>query len=701
MQLTIRVAKSAGFCFGVSRAVGMVEGMLDRGERVCTLGPVIHNPRLVAELGARGAAVVDMPEQVPPGTAAVIRSHGVPRETYDRLRDAGVRVADATCPFVAKIHRIVADPAYEAVLIAGDPRHPEVEGIRGHCAVPSFVFSDRRELRQILAEHPALRTQKLAVVAQTTFHAELWTECSEFLKKVYTNAIIFDTICSATSVRQREAKELATESDFMVVVGGRQSSNTRKLYAVCAEICPSVLVEGADELPLDKLRRAGRIGVTAGASTPARIIKEVLNTMSGLDNDNNDNMEGEDLDFAAALEKSFKILTPDERVRGTVMSISPNEVEVDLGTKHAGYIPLSELTDDPSVKPDQMCKVGDEIDLVVLRVNDQDGTVMLSKKRVDAFKSWDKIVEAHENNVTVDGVVTNVIKGGLIASVHGVKVFIPASQSGVPRNGDLEVLLRKPAQMKIIEINEGRRRAVGSIRAVQREARKALAEKFWQTVKIGDEFTGKVKSLTSYGAFVDLGGVDGMVHVSELSWSRIKSPADVLSVGDTVNVYVKDLNMDTQKISLGYKDKGENPWNVFVRDYAPGEVIQVKIVSFMPFGAFAQIIPGVDGLIHISQIADHRVAKPQDELTMGEMVKVKITDIDTERKRISLSIREAEGDPLNGPTAEEEIAREKADNERIKEEEAVHKAEEARQAETEEAKAEEPEADEKDDKTEE
>ncbi len=673
--MIIRVARSAGFCFGVSRAVGMVEDMLDRGEKVCTLGPVIHNPRLVAELDARGARVVDAPEQVPPGTAAVIRSHGVPREIYDRLQAVGCRAVDATCPFVAKIHRIVADPSHNVVLIAGDPSHPEVEGIRGHSAAPSFVFSNMQELNQMVAEHPEWRQKKLAAVAQTTFHAELWAECSEFLKKVYTNAIIFDTICSATSVRQREAKELATESDFMVVVGGRQSSNTRKLYAVCAEICPSVLVEGADELPLDKLRRAGRIGVTAGASTPARIIKEVLNTMSGLDNDN---MESEDLDFAAALEKSFKILTPDERVRGTVMAISPNEVEVDLGTKHAGYVPLSELTDDPSVKPDQMMKVGDEIDLVVLRVNDQDGTVMLSKKRVDAFKSWDKIVEASENSATVEGVVTNVIKGGLIASVSGVKVFIPASQSGVPRNGDLETLLHKPAQMKIIEINEGRRRAVGSIRAVQREARKALAEKFWETVKIGDEFTGKVKSLTSYGAFVDLGGVDGMVHVSELSWSRIKSPADVLSVGDTVNVYVKDLNMDTQKISLGYKDKGENPWDVFVRDYQVGAVINVKIVSFMPFGAFAQIIPGVDGLIHISQISDRRVAKPQDELTMGETVKVKITDIDTERKRISLSIREAEGEDLNGPTAEDEIAREKADNERLKEESAEEpKADEA------------------------
>ena len=637
--MTVRVAESAGFCFGVSRAVEMVERLLADGEKVCTLGQLIHNPPFVRELERRGVTVIDDPSQAPEGAVVVIRSHGVAREVYDRLRERNLRYADATCPFVAKIHRIVAEEPCDAVLIAGDPAHPEVEGIRGHCRAPVFVFGNLEELRKITEKHPELRSARIAAVSQTTFNAEEWRSCHDFMKKVYTNAIIFDTICSATSLRQREAKELASVSDRMVVIGGRQSSNTRKLYSVCAAVCPSVLVEGADELPLDRLRGAGRIGVTAGASTPARIIKEVLNTMSGLDN-----LDGEDVDFAKVLENSedsFKTISTDDRVRGVVVGISPNEVEVDLGTKHAGYIPLSELTDDPSVKPEQIVKVGDEIDLVVLRVNDQDGTVSLSKRRVDALKSWDNIVQASEDGSTVEGVVTNVIKGGVLASVEGVKVFIPASQTGVPRNGDLETLLRKPAQMKIIEINAGRKRAVGSIRAVQRELRKEAAEKFWSVVKIGDEFTGKVKSLTSYGAFVDLGGVDGMIHVSELSWTRIKSPADVLSVGDTVNVYVKDLNTETQKISLGYKDKGENPWDVFVREYKVGQIIDVKIVSFMPFGAFAQIIPGVDGLIHISQISEHRVAKPQDVLQMGDTVKVKIIEIDEERKRISLSMREA------------------------------------------------------------
>lgn len=371
--------------------------------------------------------------------------------------------------------------------------------------------------------------------------------------------------------------------------------------------------------------------------------------MSGIDN-----IEAEDVDFAAALEKSFKTISTDERVRGTVAAISPNEVQVDLGTKHAGYIPLSELTDDPSLKPEQIVKVGDEIDLVVLRVNDQDGTVMLSKKKVDAFKSWDEIVKANEEETTVTGVVTDVIKGGVLASVTGVRVFIPASQTGVPKDGQLETLLHQQVKFKIIEINRNRRRAVGSIRAVQRDARKAAAEKFWSDVEIGKEYTGTVKSMTSYGAFIDLGGVDGMVHVSELSWSRIKHPNEVLKIGQEIRVIVKDINTETKKVSLTYADKGEDPWNKFLREFKTGDIINAEIVSFMPFGSFAQIIPGVDGLIHISQIAEKRIARPQDVLEIGQIVKVKIIEINEEKKRISLSIREALG--------EEETAEETSEN---------------------------------------
>jgi ribosomal protein S1/(E)-4-hydroxy-3-methyl-but-2-enyl pyrophosphate reductase len=635
--MEITLAKSAGFCFGVSRAVKLVEELMERGEKVYMLGPLIHNPAFVSGLERRGARVIDAPSQAPQGAYVVIRSHGVGPEVISEINSRGLRCCDATCPNVARIHRIAADAAASGapLIIGGDPDHPEVQGIRGFAGV-SYVFRNRQELEKITSEHPEIRETEPVFVAQTTFNAEEWDICREFTRKVYTKAIIFDTICSATSIRQQEARKLAKNSDIMIVVGGRQSSNTQKLTSICSEFCPSFLVEGADNLPAELLKHAARVGVTAGASTPVCIIKEVLNTMSGLDN-----VEAEDVDFAAALEQSIKTLRTDERVKGVVAAVEPNEIQVDLGTKHAGYVPLSELTDDPSLKPDQIVKVGDEIDLLVLRVNDQDGTVMLSKKRVDAMHNWDVIVKASEDNTTLSGVVTDAIKGGLLVSVGGVKLFVPASLSGVPRGGELDSMLRQNVNLKVIEINEDRRRAVGSIRAVAREERKALADKFWDEVEVGSEYTGTVKSMTSYGAFVDLGGVDGMIHVSELSWSHIKNPAEVLSIGQKVEVAVKNVDREKKKVSLSYKGKGEDPWFKFVRDYAVGDIIDVKIVSFMPFGSFAQIIPGVDGLIHISQISDARIARPQDALEMGQTVKVKIIDIDTDRRRISLSMKEA------------------------------------------------------------
>ena len=638
ITMKIELAKSAGFCFGVSRAVDMIDDLLDKGETVRTLGPVIHNPRFVKELESRGAAVIGSAAAAPSGSVVVIRSHGVAPEVFGEISALGLRCCDATCPYVTKIHKIVAEYSSggAAVLIAGDPAHPEVGGIKGHCAGDVFIFRNIEELIRLTDENPSLLQRKLIAVSQTTFNADEWRTCYNIIKKVYTNAIVFDTICSATSVRQREAKELARKSDIMIIVGGRQSSNTQKLYAICSEICPSFLVEGADDLPKDRLRQADCIGVTAGASTPACIIKEVLNNMSGFDN-----IEAVDVDFAEALEKSFKMIRTDERVKGIVASVSQNEVQVDLGTKHAGYIPLAELTDDPTLKPEQIVKVGDEIDVIVLRVNDQDGTVMLSKKRVDSLHGWDEVVKANEDGTTLSGVVTEVIKGGVLANVGGVKLFIPASQTGVPRDGQLEQLLRQTVNLKIIEINDGRRRAVGSIRAVQRDERKILADKFWDDTEIGREYTGKVKSITAYGAFIDLGGVDGMIHVSELSWSHIKHPSEILSIGQTVKVYIKDINKETKKVSLTYADKGENPWEKFKQQYNVGEIVEVKIVSFMPFGSFAQIIPGVDGLIHISHISDKRISRPQEVLSIGEIVKVKIIEINEEKRRISLSIKDA------------------------------------------------------------
>lgn len=637
------VAKSAGYCFGVNRAVNLVNKLLEEGKKVYTLGPIIHNPQTLAELEVKGVRVVNSPGEVPPGGTIVIRSHGVPKSTLEEVESQGLECMDATCPYVAKIHQIVAQAGKngKTVLIAGDASHPEVQGIQGHCIGECFVFRDAQELQNLVENHHFDGNSGVCVVAQTTFSVAEWENCLKIIKRVYTNPTIFDTICNATAKRQSESALLSQKCDLMIVIGGRQSSNTAKLRDVCGNYCTTYLIESADELPLSALKEAGCIGITAGASTPASIIKEVLDTMSeiieGADqNLMENNAEGS---FEEMLEESLKSLNTDEKVRGVVVGITPSEVYVDVGRKQAGFIPASELSADPNVKPEDIVKVGDELDLLIMRTNDQEGTIMLSKKRLDAVKGWETVAAAEESGEVLTGVVTEVIKGGVIAVTNGIRVFIPASQATASRNDPLEDLLKKEVQFRIIEVNRGRRRAVGSIRSVLKDERKKQAEKFWETAEEGKEYTGVVKSLTSYGAFVDLGGIDGMIHISELSWGRIKHPSEVVNVGDTVNVYIKGLDREKGKISLGYKREEDNPWEILKRDYPVGTVADVTIVGMTTFGAFARIIPGIDGLIHISQIADHRIEKPQDVLKINDVVKAKITEIDFDRKRVSLSIR--------------------------------------------------------------
>lgn len=639
--MEITVAKSAGFCFGVNRAVHMVHDLLEKGEKVCTLGPIIHNPQTLQELHAKGVQIVESPGEAPSDATLVIRSHGVPQSVLDEIQARCLKCADATCPFVKKIHMLVSKASAEGktVLIAGDKNHPEVEGIRGYCG-DCYIFKDAAELEQLTNNIPHLNQKPVLIVAQTTFSVSEWENCLEIIKRVYTNATIFDTICNATAKRQSEAAELSEHCDAMIVIGGRQSSNTAKLRDVCRQNCTTYLIETADELPLPALKGAASVGITAGASTPASIIKEVLVTMSDfIENAGANSTESADTSFEEMLEESLKSLNTDEKVHGVVVGIAPNEVYVDVGRKQAGFIPVAELSADPNVKPEDLVKIGDEMDLLIMRTNDQEGTIMLSKKRLDAAKGWETIAAAEENEEILTGVVTEVIKGGVIAVSNGVRVFIPASQATASRNDPLEDLLKKEVKFRIIEVNRNRRRAVGSIRSVLKDERKALADKFWETAEEGKEYTGIVKSLTAYGAFVDLGGIDGMIHISELSWGRIKHPSEVVNIGDTVNVYIKGLDSEKGKISLGFKRAEDNPWEILKRDYPAGTAADVTVVGMTTFGAFARIIPGIDGLIHISQIADHRIEKPQDVLKVGEVIKAKITDIDFDKKRVSLSIR--------------------------------------------------------------
>lgn len=540
------------------------------------------------------------------------------------------------------------------LLVAGDAKHPEVQGIVGHTTGKVEVFANLAELEKLL---PELTQQKsIFAVAQTTFNVQSWETCKEFLKNQCTNAKIFDTICNATSVRQTEADLLAAQSDFMVVIGDRHSSNTGKLFDICKRQCDNtVLIETADELDALQVSVAEKIGVTAGASTPARIIKEVLDTMSEIKSGVTNGEES----FEALLEESLKNLNTNERVMGTVLSIAPNEVQVDVGRKQTGFIPASELSNDPNAKPEDIVKVGDKIELLIMKTNDQEGTIMLSKRRVDAAKGWEILESKVDSQEVLTGKVTEAVKGGVIVIYNDVRVFIPASQATATRDESLEDLVGKEVQFRLIEVSQrGRRkRAIGSIRSVLKEQRAAQREEFWKNCEIGKKYTGVVKSLTSYGAFVDLGGVFGMIHISELSWTHIKHPSEVVNVGDTVEVYVKDINEETKKISLGFKNADENPWEILKNQYPVGTVVKATIVGLTSFGAFANIIPGIDGLIHISQIANKRIEKPADVLSVGETVEAKITAIDFDKKRVSLSMRALLPEDEQAPAeATEEVA---------------------------------------------
>ena len=654
--MQIILAKTAGFCFGVNRAVKLTYELLEQGRPVATLGPLIHNPQVVEDLESKGAITCDSVDDVPDGCEVVIRSHGVGQSVYDEISTRCLAYHDATCPFVTKIHKIAARAGAEGamLLVAGDAKHPEVQGIVGHTTGKVEVFANLAELEKLL---PELTQQKsIFAVAQTTFNVQSWETCKEFLKNQCTNAKIFDTICNATSVRQTEADLLAAQSDFMVVIGDRHSSNTGKLFDICKRQCDNtVLIETADELDALQVSVAEKIGVTAGASTPARIIKEVLDTMSEIKSGVTNGEES----FEALLEESLKNLNTNERVMGTVLSIAPNEVQVDVGRKQTGFIPASELSNDPNAKPEDIVKVGDKIELLIMKTNDQEGTIMLSKRRVDAAKGWEILESKVESQDVLTGKVTEAVKGGVIVIYNDVRVFIPASQATATRDESLEDLVGKEVQFRLIEVSQrGRRkRAIGSIRSVLKEQRAAQREEFWKNCEIGKKYTGVVKSLTSYGAFVDLGGVFGMIHISELSWTHIKHPSEVVNVGDTVEVYVKDINEETKKISLGFKNADENPWEILKNQYPVGTVVKATIVGLTSFGAFANIIPGIDGLIHISQIANKRIEKPADVLSVGETVEAKITAIDFDKKRVSLSMRALLPEDEQAPAeATEEVA---------------------------------------------
>jgi ribosomal protein S1/(E)-4-hydroxy-3-methyl-but-2-enyl pyrophosphate reductase len=624
--MPITTASSAGFCFGVKRASDAVYEAIAEGKKLASLGDLIHNRSVIEDLKNHGVFSYDRIEDIPNDCMIVIRAHGVGKDVYEKI--ANRPYIDLTCPYVKKIHRIVEEyynKGYQIVIV-GDKNHPEVIGINGWCDREAVIIdSETKEINTNFGNKP------LCVVAQTTIKKNNFVQIVQILKNTCKSTIEFDTICSATKNRQEEAAALAADSDCMIVVGGRASSNTRKLYEISKKLCSETYhVETADEIPH---KQYNKIGITAGASTPARIIQEVVKAMS-------ENLKNEE-SFAELFERyDQKTLSNGDIVDGQVVEVRKNEVIVDLGGfKYNGQLAVDQITDDPSLEPSDVVKEGDTIRVYVVGVNDAEGKVVLSRKKLVAMESWNKIKAAYESEEIMEGKIIKAVKGGVVALSDGSQVFIPARQVSERYVSDLQSLVGTTVKFKLIELDERRKRVVGSVRVILEAERKAKEDAFWAAAEVGKHYSGTVKSLTSFGAFVDIGGIDGLVHISELSWNKIKHPSEVCAVGDVMDVYIKDINPETKKISLGFKKPEDNPWVIAQNKINVGDVLTVKIVRMMPFGAFAEIIPTVDGLIHISQIADRRIGTPEDVLTIGQEVQAKVTDVDWDEKKISLSIR--------------------------------------------------------------
>lgn len=659
----LRIAENAGFCFGVKRATNLLEKALDEkaeNEKVYTLGHIIHNELYLEHLRKKGANELkyedlpDIMEKIKAGDKIkiVIRAHGEKNEIIESLRETektcpNFSLLDGTCPYVEKVRSIAKENSGDGrfFILIGAKEHPEAEGIMSCCAGEGIVIKDEKELCQFLESEKGreICQKTVSLAAQTTQNISEWKKCCKKLKKVCTNAFIFDTICNVTEKRQNEAMALAQTSDTMIVIGSKISSNTKKLCEVSSSLCRNViLIENPDEVNNISLPSGSIVSITAGASTPSSVIQEVCKKMEEQMNGN----------FAELVEASIKTLNTGEVVEGIVSSVAPNELHLDLGAKATGIVEFEKATTDPSAKLADLYHVGDVVKAKVIKVSDIDGLATLDITRVTADQNWYNLVDAEKAGEILEGKVTEAVKGGVIITIDGVKIFVPASQTGIPRDGDITTLVGTTQKIKIIDIKADRKKATGSIKAVLSAERRAKVAAFWYSIEVGQEFDGEVKNITSYGAFVDLGGVDGMVHKSELSWSRVGNPADYVSVGETLHVFVKELNKEKRKISLGYKTEDTNPWVIFRGKYNVDDEAEVKIVNLMPFGAFAEIVPGVDGLIHISQITDHKIAKPGDELEIGQVVTAKITAIDEENHKVNLSIRALMDIPEEVPAEE-------------------------------------------------
>lgn len=627
---------NAGFCFGVKNAVDKafkeVENKHDR--KIYTYGPLIHNNQVTGRLKEHGVDTINEIDEIKDSSAElIIRSHGIAEEKYKLFGEKGLRYIDCTCPYVSAIHKKVRDYYQKGykIFIVGDKDHPEVIGTNGWCDYTAHILDDEK----IVDKLPIY--DKICVVAQTTITKKIWDSVVDGIQKKYKDAIIFNTICSATEKRQESAEQLSKTVDCMIVIGSKESSNTNKLYQICKDNCNNAYhIEKAEDLPADALKRFRKVGITAGASTPDWVIKEVIGKMQEI----NDNVMENQESMMEEYEKTMRSVYAGDTVKGTVIMVTEDEVMVNIGYKSDGIIKKEDYTWEPDANLKELVKAGDEVEVMVVNINDGEGNVVLSKKLLDAEKNWHKIEAAFNEKTPIEGYVKEIVKGGAIVELMGIRAFMPASQFDIRYSEDLSSYVNTKVMVNVIEYDPEKRKVVVSRKVLLKKEQEIKEKAVWETIEAGQRLTGEVKRLTDFGAFVDIGGVDGLIHISELSWSRVKHPSEVVKPGHKVEVVVLSVDKEKRKISLGLKQTLPEPWTAAGEKYKVGDIVEVKVLRFSNFGAFVELEPGIDGLVHISQISDKRISKPADALNIGEIVKAKIIDIKNEEKKISLSIRE-------------------------------------------------------------
>ena len=636
--MNIIVAKSAGFCFGVNRAIKCCYNEIGNSKNIYTYGSIIHNKEVTNDLKIKGVEIIENISDISniENSKIIIRSHGVGKSVYDEIEKNKLNYVDGTCPFVKKIHNIVKENFNKNnnIIIIGDSNHPEIIGINGWCQNSAIIIKSVEEAKNIVINNDFETT----VVVQTTFRKEKFDNIINILKLNINNINIYNTICLATDKRQKEAIELSKKVDKMIVIGDKESSNTQKLYEICKKNCRNTYyIESIYDLVLNIFNSNDKIGITAGASTPSAIIKEVISTMSEFETQNINIEKEEELSFQELLDKSLVSLHTGEIVKGKVIQVINEEVSVNLGYKSDGIISRAEFSNDINVVPSEVVKPGDEIEVYVLRVNDGEGNVLLSRKRIEAQKGISEIENAYKNKTVLSGKVLEVVKGGLITVIKGVRIFIPSSQVSNKFVDDLNIFKGQELSFNIIEFDRNKNRVIGGRKAIIEKEINEKKTKLLSSIEIGNKIKGKVSRITDFGAFVDLGGVDGLIHVSEMSWGRITNPKNLLKEGQDIEVLVIDVDKEKGKVSLSLKIEENNPWKNISEKYAEGKVVEGKVVRIVPFGAFIELEPGVDGLIHISQISEKHIAKPEDALKIGEIISVKVIEVSEEQKKISLS----------------------------------------------------------------